>query len=204
MIQAFNHDKPYDDFLTEQLAGDLLGADAGSPDEERARLIATGFLSLGPKVLAEGDETKMQMDIIDEQIDTLGRAVSCRAETREYDVCYEMLYDEEGRLSDFNVYQAVYDEDHLSRRSEFYYDVEPPQEVIRIFDEEDELTAVVEKEYDESDRLVVESIYNSDGDPEEQDEGHEHHIFVECFREARFQPSMYQVVFEKCAIDQSN
>jgi hypothetical protein len=39
------------------------------------RLIATGFLSLGPKVLAEVDEKKMEMDIIDEQIDTLGRCV---------------------------------------------------------------------------------------------------------------------------------
>ena len=38
------------------------------------RLIATGFLALGPKVLAEPDETKMEMDIVDEQIDTVGRA----------------------------------------------------------------------------------------------------------------------------------
>src|SRR5262249_19167512 len=38
------------------------------------RLIATGFLALGPKVLAEPDEKKMEMDIVDEQIDTVGRA----------------------------------------------------------------------------------------------------------------------------------
>src|SRR5262249_35538301 len=38
------------------------------------RLIATAFLSLGAKVLAEPDPRKMEMDIIDEQIDTLGRA----------------------------------------------------------------------------------------------------------------------------------
>ncbi|OYW13281.1 MAG: hypothetical protein B7Z55_17115, partial [Planctomycetales bacterium 12-60-4] len=43
-------------------------------DEHYRHLIATGFLSLGAKVLAEVDETKMQMDIVDEQIDTLGRA----------------------------------------------------------------------------------------------------------------------------------
>jgi hypothetical protein len=40
----------------------------------RERLIATGFLSLGPKVLAEPDKEKMEMDIVDEQIDTVGRA----------------------------------------------------------------------------------------------------------------------------------
>jgi hypothetical protein len=74
VVAAFNHDKPYDQFLLEQLAGDLLpaGSDpAGRPE----RLIATGFLSLGPKVLAEVDEKKMEMDIVDEQIDTVGRSL---------------------------------------------------------------------------------------------------------------------------------
>ncbi|HCK54094.1 MAG TPA: hypothetical protein DIC23_12820, partial [Planctomycetaceae bacterium] len=33
-----------------------------------------GFLSIGPKVLAETDQAKMRMDIIDEQLDTMGRA----------------------------------------------------------------------------------------------------------------------------------
>ncbi len=37
------------------------------------RLIATGFLVLGPKMLAEDDPVKMEMDIIDEQVDTVGR-----------------------------------------------------------------------------------------------------------------------------------
>ena len=40
----------------------------------RELFIATGFLSLGP-VLAEPDKVKMEMDIIDEQIDTLGKAL---------------------------------------------------------------------------------------------------------------------------------
>ena len=64
-------DKPYDTFLIEQLAGDLLPADSQAQRHEQ--LIATGFLSIGPKVLAEVDEAKMQMDIVDEQIDTVGR-----------------------------------------------------------------------------------------------------------------------------------
>ena len=74
VVAAFNRDKPYDQFLLEQVAGDLL-----PPVEDLAvkheRLIATGFLSLGPKVLAEVDPKKMEMDIIDEQVDTFGRAV---------------------------------------------------------------------------------------------------------------------------------
>ena len=46
------------------------------PDADTAadRLIATGFLCVGPKMLAEDDPVKMEMDIIDEQVDTLGRA----------------------------------------------------------------------------------------------------------------------------------
>jgi mono/diheme cytochrome c family protein len=73
VIAAFNRDKPYDQFLLEQLAGDLLPAT--DPAVRRERLIATGFLALGPKVLAEPDEKKMEMDIVDEQIDTVGRSL---------------------------------------------------------------------------------------------------------------------------------
>ncbi|MHC5541836.1 DUF1549 and DUF1553 domain-containing protein, partial [Singulisphaera rosea] len=73
VIASMNADKPYDRFLLEQLAGDLLSSGA-SEAETRERWIATGFLSLGPKVLAEVDEKKMEMDIVDEQIDTVGRA----------------------------------------------------------------------------------------------------------------------------------
>jgi hypothetical protein len=75
VIAAFNGDKPYDQFVLEQLAGDLLpAAAADSPSARHERLIATGFLCLGPKVLAEVDERKMEMDIVDEQVDTVGRA----------------------------------------------------------------------------------------------------------------------------------
>ncbi len=68
VVSSLNADKPYSQFVQEQLAGDLLSG----PDRNE-RLVATGFLSLGPKVLAEVDETKMEMDIVDEQIDTFGK-----------------------------------------------------------------------------------------------------------------------------------
>jgi len=73
VVAAFNHDKPFDRFLNEQIAGDLTPPDQGEP-ESHERTIATGFLALGPKVLAEVDETKMEMDIVDEQVDTVSRA----------------------------------------------------------------------------------------------------------------------------------
>ena len=67
VVRAFNEDKPFDQFLIEQVAGDLL------PHSEDA-LAATGFLALGARVLAEPDVQKLEMDIIDEQIDTIGKA----------------------------------------------------------------------------------------------------------------------------------
>lgn len=72
VVSSLNADKPYSQFVKEQLAGDLLPSK--DPAERNERLVATGFLSLGPKVLAEVDETKMEMDIVDEQIDTFGKA----------------------------------------------------------------------------------------------------------------------------------
>ena len=75
VIDAFNEDKPYDLFAREQIAGDLLKPVGDETESERhARQIATGFLSVGAKMLAEDDGRKMEMDIIDEQLDTLGRA----------------------------------------------------------------------------------------------------------------------------------
>jgi hypothetical protein len=71
VIAAFNRDKPFNRFFMEQIAGDLLPAVAA--DDPYDGLIATGFLCLGAKMLAEDDPVKMQMDIIDEQVDTIGR-----------------------------------------------------------------------------------------------------------------------------------
>lgn len=75
VISSLNADKPYDQFLREQIAGDLLNDEHTDEAARNDNLTATGFLSMGPKVLAEGDETKMQMDIVDEQIDTIGRSM---------------------------------------------------------------------------------------------------------------------------------
>ena len=72
VIASFNKDKPYDRFVTEQLAGDLLPArDDGQSDEHH---VATGFLALGSMDLNERDREKFKLDVIDDQIDVTGRA----------------------------------------------------------------------------------------------------------------------------------
>lgn len=72
VIASFNEDKPFDQFIIEQLAGDLLPAK--DLVEKRARTVGLGFLSVGPKMLACDDPDKMRRDIVDEQMDTMGRA----------------------------------------------------------------------------------------------------------------------------------
>ena len=80
VIDSFNADKPYDQFIREQIAGDLLAKDA--PEKKRQELlVATGFLAVGPKDVNER-EPVYRMNVVDEQIDTstkaiLGLTVAC-------------------------------------------------------------------------------------------------------------------------------
>ena len=80
VVRAFNEGKPFTQFVREQLAGDLLPSN--SDEQSYEQLIATGFLMLGPKLLFEPRKAKLEMDIVDEQIDVttrafLGLTVSC-------------------------------------------------------------------------------------------------------------------------------
>ncbi|MFO0813128.1 MAG: DUF1549 domain-containing protein [Gemmatales bacterium] len=73
VIDSLNRDKPYDQFLKEQLAGDLMPA---RDDKERAeRLIATGFLALGAKSINEQNPMQFAVDAADEMIDSASQAI---------------------------------------------------------------------------------------------------------------------------------
>ena len=74
VVNALNEDMPYDEFVTLQLAGDLIPQ--ASNEELSAyvdRVTATGFLSVGPKMIADDDPKKKKMDIIDEQLSTVSQ-----------------------------------------------------------------------------------------------------------------------------------
>jgi cell division protein FtsB len=73
VIDSLAADKPYERFVREQLAGDLMPYD--HPSQRAEQLIATAFLMLGPKMLSERDKEKLQLDVADEQIDTYGKAL---------------------------------------------------------------------------------------------------------------------------------
>ena len=73
VIDSINRDVPYNRFITEQIAGDLLPA--GAPAERDRLLVATGFLALGPKDVNQRFEERFMMDNVAEQIDTVTRSV---------------------------------------------------------------------------------------------------------------------------------
>ena len=72
VISAFNSDKPFDRFIREQIAGDLLPA--SSPQERAANITATGFLVLGDVEIVAVDKLKMEHDLVDQQVSKIGTA----------------------------------------------------------------------------------------------------------------------------------
>ncbi len=89
VIKAFNQDMPFDQFIREQIAGDLFEA---RDDKERAELlIATGFLAIGPKSHIEKNPLQFEMDVVDEQIDTVSQAFL--ATTMACARCHDHKYD---------------------------------------------------------------------------------------------------------------
>ena len=73
VINAFNSDKPYDRFVQEQISGDVLPWK--TDDQRREQVVATGFLAIGPWAVVDADKEKLRMDVVDHQLDTLGRAL---------------------------------------------------------------------------------------------------------------------------------
>jgi hypothetical protein len=80
VIKSFNEDKPYNRFVTEQLAGDQLPY-AGQKERDE-NLTATGFLAIGPKGLNESRIKYSKWQVVNDQIDVtargfLGLTVGC-------------------------------------------------------------------------------------------------------------------------------
>jgi hypothetical protein len=72
VIDAFNADMPFDQFVREQVAGDIIPAH--TLDQRRRQQVAASFLVLGNTNLEEQDKGQLEMDVVDEQLDTIGKA----------------------------------------------------------------------------------------------------------------------------------
>ena len=87
VIASFNANKPYDEFLIEQIAGDLMPAT--SERQRRERIVATGFLASARRFSVEPDHAMYLT--IEDALDTIGRSVlglsfSCaRCHDHKYD-----------------------------------------------------------------------------------------------------------------------
>ena len=72
VIDAFNRDLPYDQFITQQIAGDRLPAK--DRRERNGHLVATGFLAIGWKPAVAMNQN-FAMDVVDDQINAVSTAV---------------------------------------------------------------------------------------------------------------------------------
>ncbi len=72
LVTSFATDRPFDQMIREQIAGDLL--QQSDLKERQLQLIATGFLTLGNTNLEQQDKAQLEMDYIDEQLEVIGRA----------------------------------------------------------------------------------------------------------------------------------
>ncbi|MGH9631883.1 MAG: PSD1 and planctomycete cytochrome C domain-containing protein, partial [Bryobacteraceae bacterium] len=87
VIDSFNADKPYDQFIREQIAGDLLPA--GSEEERWEKIVATGYIASSRRFSVR-PERNMHLTI-DDTIDNLGKTflgltVACaRCHDHKYD-----------------------------------------------------------------------------------------------------------------------
>jgi cytochrome c553 len=109
VVQALNHDMPYDRFIIEQIAGDLLKS--GNRDEH---LPALGFFALGPHYYEDGAARKLvQATELDDRIDTLtrgflGLTVSCaRCHDHKFDPISQSDYYSLAGVFQSSAYQEV-------------------------------------------------------------------------------------------------
>ncbi len=89
VIDSFNKDKPFDQLVREHLAGDLLPANSDAQHDEQ--IIGAGYLMLGAINYEEQDKEQLRMDVVDEQIDSMGRTFlgmtlgCCRCHDHKFD-----------------------------------------------------------------------------------------------------------------------
>ena len=89
VIAAFASDMPFDQFVAEQIAGDLIPG--GTESERERRTVLATFLLLGNTNLEEQDKKTLEMDYIDEQLDVIGKGLL--AQTLTCARCHDHKFD---------------------------------------------------------------------------------------------------------------
>ena len=170
VIDAFNADKPYDEFLREQIAGDIL-AEQGPRERFAERIIATGFLAITRRF--GFDSEKYQHLMIQDTIDAVGQSVmglslGCAR-------CHDHKFDPVS-MKDYYALYGIFDSTRYAfpgseqkNKSRAMVPLLPPDEAQRQWREYDRLVAAkVAKQKQSAPPAVLRSLREPDGDFEMQ------------------------------------
>ena len=129
VIRAFNADKPFDQFIREQLAGDELLEGAPKNEAEQDALIATGYLRLGPQDNSAGafnEQDRSRAELMADLTETTASAFL--AMTLSCNRCHDHKYDP---LSHADHYRMRAFFEPVKFADDVPIDVAPEQEAIR-------------------------------------------------------------------------
>jgi len=117
VIRAFNRDLPYDQFVTEHVAGDLLPHPRFHPTEHfNESVIGTAFFWLGQRDHSPVDVRQHQAELIDNQIDVmcktfLGLTVSCAR-------CHDHKFDAISTMDFYSLYGVLESSRYTQRETD--------------------------------------------------------------------------------------
>jgi hypothetical protein len=149
VISAVNADLSFDRFVTEQIAGDLLPHD--SIEQRDRQRIAAGFLLVGPKVLLGNDEKNQRMEIADEQIDTIGRAIL--GQTLGCARCHDHKFDPIP-TADYYALAGIFTSTRVMERRHMLNEQRVMEQLVGLGANGDELDAAYEKFWRERPKAV--------------------------------------------------
>ena len=149
VIKTFNQNLPYDDFITWQLAGDLL------EEPTREQLIATAFLRLHPQNEEGGIvEEEFRVEYVTDRVNTVGTAlmgmtVGCAK-------CHDHKYDPISQKEYFEMFSFF---DNIKEAGQISYDGAMPVPTIQLTDERtDSIVAFINQEIDSKEKIQSRTI----------------------------------------------
>ncbi|QVL33209.1 DUF1549 domain-containing protein [Telmatocola sphagniphila] len=129
VIDSFNADKPYDQFLREQIAGDIL-ANQGPREKYAEQVIATGYLAISRRF--GFDSENYQYLTIQDTIDTLGQSIlglslgCARCHDHKFDAI--SMKDYYGLYAIFDSSRYAFPGSEQKQRNSLMVPLEPPAE----------------------------------------------------------------------------
>jgi len=173
VIEAFNSDKPYDEFLREQIAGDIL-ARQGPRDRYAERIVATGYLAISRRF--GFDSENYHHLTIQDTIDTLGQNVMglslgcARCHAHKYDPISTSDY--YGLYGIFDSTRYAFPGSEQKQKHRSLVPLLPPEEAMpgwQVFEDQvSTLASKIQKQNQPVPAAVLSSLIDMDGDFEMQ------------------------------------